>query len=386
MAGVSPARRVAFDVLRRVESGAWASELLRHAARPLSSADAALASEIVFGCLRFQAQLDCRIQRAAGRPPGRLDSEVRVALRMGLYQIHHLSRVPAHAAVDESVELVRKSGKRSACGFVNAVLRKEPALDLEWPDEATRLSMPAWLLERWSRKFGTAAARRMAEDALAPPDVYVRAHAPSLVAHLKVEATEVPGCYKVLAGEIGNLRRQDISSQWVVTRLDLRPGLSFLDVCAAPGNKTAQALEAGVRAVACDRHWRRLVPMKTLDCDRVALDAAATPLPFKKRFDRILVDVPCSGTGTLARNPEIKWRLKPEDLLDLQQRQAAILRHALDCLAPGGLLVYSTCSLEEEENEDVVRKVLGRLPTEVEYRLPGLQPGDGFFLAVIRSE
>ena len=155
-------------------------------------------------------------------------------------------------------------------------------------------------------------------------------------------------------GTPGPFRFQDIGSQAVVPLLGLQPGQTFLDLCAAPGNKTAQALETHIHAIACDLQLSRSRLLKPLGIPIVTLDAAQ-PLPFTTRFDRILVDAPCSGTGTLARNPEIKWQLKPEDILDLQRRQIAILRSALTQISPGGLLVYSTCSLEREENEDVSR-------------------------------
>jgi len=164
--------------------------------------------------------------------------------------------------------------------------------------------------------------------------------------------------------------------------LDLHTGQSFLDLCAAPGNKTAQALEAGVRAVACDVHFHRLVQLKPMTPNLVLLDGTR-PLPFGTRFDRILVDAPCSGTGTLGRNPEIKWRLTPEDLTDLHERQSALLANALSLLAPGGVLVYSTCSMEAEENEAVARQV--RVERS-EQRFPGVDAGDGFYAAVIKSD
>jgi 16S rRNA (cytosine967-C5)-methyltransferase len=170
-----------------------------------------------------------------------------------------------------------------------------------------------------------------------------------------------------------------------VPLLRLEPGQRFLDLCAAPGNKTAQALESGVRAVACDLHFHRLRQMKELSAGMVVLDGTR-PLPFATPFERILVDAPCSGTGTLGRNPEIKWRLRPEDLTDLQRRQRALLATARAALAPGGLLVYSTCSLEPEENEEVLAGVAPELIVQTSERIPGRDSGDGFYAAVIRSD
>ena len=323
---ISPARLAAFGVLRKVESGGYASDLLLSRSVGLDSRDAGLASEIVFGVLRYQSQLDYLIERYSGRKL-RLDPEVRIALRMGIYQLRYLERIPPHAAVAESVELVKRARKHSATGFVNAVLRKVDREPVEWPNRQVELSCPEWLLARWERNYGAETAAGIARAALAEPVEYTR------------------------GGRI-----HDIGSQSIVPLLRLEPGQSFLDLCAAPGNKTAQALESGVRAIACDLHYRRIAQMKSLTPNLLVLDGTR-PLPFARPFDRILVDAPCSGTGTLGRNPEIKWRLTPADLADLQRRQVALLANARAALAPGGLLVYSTCSLEPEENEAVVASV-----------------------------
>src|SRR5262249_30086548 len=149
----SPAREIAFRVLKRVPGGGYASDLLRRQSLEISARDAALAETIVFGCLRFQAQLDYLIAHYSSRPQLKLDEEVRIALRMGIYQLRYLERIPAHAAVTESVELVKGAQKRSAAGFVNAVLRKVNRQPVRWPDKATELSMPAWLLERWTNQY-----------------------------------------------------------------------------------------------------------------------------------------------------------------------------------------------------------------------------------------
>jgi len=380
---LSPARVVAFEILRLAERGGYASDLLVSRAANLDSRDAGLASEIVLGALRVQAQLDFLIERLSGRAAARLDTEVRIALRMGVYQLRYLDRAPAHAAVGESVELVKRARKRSATGFVNAVLRKVNRDPVEWPDRATELSHPAWLLERWDRQYGAEAAAKIALAGLRPPETYVRAPA-GPPEGAEFEPAGAPGCYRLVSGSARGLRIQDIGSQSIVPLLALREGQSFLDVSAAPGNKTAQALETGVRAVACDRRFERLAPMRALGCDLAVADATEA-LPFRQRFDRILLDAPCSGTGTLARNPEIKWRLRPADLADLHRRQAAMLGNALERLAPGGRLVYSTCSLEREENEDVVEQAPARVE-RLWRRLPGADPGDGFFAAVLTSE
>jgi len=374
---MSPARTIAFDVLLLVERGGYAADLLFARSKSLDSRDAGLASEIVLGALRFQSQLDFLIERYSGRPAARLDAEVRVALRMGIYQLRYLERIPAHSSVHESVELIKRARKRSAAGFANAVLRKVDRQPIAWPNRAIELAHPAWLLERWDRQFGPEAATALALANLQRPETYV--HVPAGVTPAaELEPTAIPGCFRLLSGDPRGLRIQDIGSQSIVPLLDLEPGQSFLDLCAAPGNKTAQALESGVRGIACDVHWRRLEPLRSLGIDLVVLDARQ-PLPFRRRFDRILVDAPCTGTGTLARNPEIKWRLRPEDIEDLRRLQREILGRAIEALAPGGRLVYSTCSLEREENEEVV----GGSVVRSMQRIPGRDPGDGFFAAAV---
>jgi 16S rRNA (cytosine967-C5)-methyltransferase len=350
---ISPARQIAFDILQKVHHGGYASDLLLQRSAQLDSRDAGLASEIVFGCLRYQSQLDYLIARLATRP---LDDEVRIALRMGIYQLRYLDRIPPHAAVGESVELVKRLGRAPAGGLVNAVLRKIDRQPVAWPDRATELSTPAWLLEKWDGQFGRQTTDQIATAFLRPAESYIAS-----------------------TGRI-----QDIGAQSIVPLLDLDAGQTFLDLCAAPGNKTAQAIQQGVRAIACDIHLHRLKQMRDLNCSLVVLDGTQ-PLPFRAKFDRILVDAPCSGTGTLGRNPEIKWRLKPRDLVELHAKQVALVRQALQHLCPGGRLVYSTCSLEMEENQLVIQELRQEIPGEWQTteRLPGLDPGDGFFAAVL---
>jgi len=359
MKPLASARALAFDILRKVEIGGYASDLLLERTAGMDSRDAGLATEIVFGVLRYRAQLDYLIALFSGRAR-KLDPEVRLALEMGIYQLRYLERVPAHAAVGDSVELVRRARKTSAAGFVNAVLRKTHREPVEWPTREIALSCPEWLLARWERQYGGAAAEAIARAALEEPGKY---------------------CH----GE----RFQDIGSQSIVPLLEIEPGQRVLDLCAAPGNKTTQAVEAGGRVVAADLHLHRLAQVKGITPDLVQLDATL-PLPFSARFERVLVDAPCSGTGTLARNPEIKWRLKPADLADLAGRQRAILANALAALTPGGRLVYATCSLEAEENREVAEQALagvrGWRIAATHERLPGRDAGDGFLAAVIKSD
>lgn len=368
---ISPARDLAFRTLLRVADGAYATEVLRHET-PQAKDDArdlALAETIVLGCLRYQAQLDYLITVFSGRRNLKLDPEVRIALRMGIYQLRYLDRIPAHAAVTESVELVKRARKRSAAPLVNAILRKVHRDPVRWPDLATELSVPAWLLDSWTKSYGADAARQIALAALEEPETPVNP-------------------------DTG--RRQDVGARSIVPLLDVAPGMRILDLCAAPGNKTAQILAAvsgpedarPSLVVACDRYPGRAaqIPEQAL---RIAADATA-PLPFPPslRFDRILLDAPCSGTGTLARNPEIKWRLQPKDLARFAETQRELIRNALPWLAPGGKLVYATCSLERAENQDVIAAL--DLPAarlgEPHLRLPGRDPGDGFFAISITAK
>ncbi len=347
-------------MLEQVSAGGYASDLLRDETELLSSRDAGLAHQIVFGVLRVQNQLDYLIEKYSGRKVNDLDLAVQLALRTAIYQLRYLERIPPHAAVDDAVEFV-KHKKRAASGLVNAVLRKIKREAETWPNESLRLACPDWLLERWSTHFGAEAATAIAEAALKEPEVFTR----------------IASDESVLI--------QDIGSQSIVPMLDLNSEHRFLDLCAAPGNKTSQALERRPRfAVACDISERRLQSV-SLPVAKVVLDATEQ-LPFDAEFDRILIDAPCSGTGTLARNPEIKWRLSENELIRHHARQVNIAKRAARILAAGGKLLYATCSLEQEENEDVISDITAAAGLHCEsqtYRLPGRDPGDGFFAAVL---
>ncbi len=388
MRSVSPSRVAAFRVLDQVAGGGFASDTLRASTDAVSSRDAGLASQIVFGCLRFQAQIDYLIWHYSGKPADSLDLPVQLALRMAIFQLRYLERIPAHAAVHDSVELV-KLHCRAAARFANAVLRKVNREAVTWPDAATALSCPAWLLDRWTEHFGDQAGRSIARAALEEPVPYLRISPGSgLPPGAEAEPTDIPGAFRLLSPPRHDLRLHDISSQAILPLLDLRPDHSFLDLCAAPGNKTRQALETPLKvAVACDISEKRIREIPDL-CPRVVLDATQ-PLPFGIKFDRVLVDAPCSGTGTLGRNPEIKWRIRPENFQRFHQRQVRILSRAAEAVLPGGKIVYATCSLEREENEDVIERVLGTCSNlgceHTLWRLPGREPGDGFFAAVLTA-
>ena len=460
---VSTARAIAFDILRRVESeGAYASDLL-HAelgavsADALKSEDAALATEITLGVLRWRRFLDFLLAPHLKKPVERLDLPVAIALRMGLYQLQFLQRIPARAAVNESVELVKRARKSSAAPLVNAVLRRAAERGsssqgdaLDRGDERLRSlapsarlavlhSHPTWLLERWLAHFGEQRTLALLEANNRPPRLSCALHdlkrreeiVPSLEkAGLRVEpGALLKNAFAVTGGSVartdafrrGLISIQDEASQAVPLLLDTRPGDRVLDLCAAPGGKTPPLVRAagpGGLVITADRHAHRLRAMRG-QFDRLHLAGiqiveldAEEPLPFAQKFDRILVDAPCSGTGTLARHPEIRWRLKPEQFSEFHRLQAAILASALDALAPGGRLVYSTCSLEPEENELVIREIASTsdvypvpaaqvtasitphlafgidpgslFDSEGFFRtFPGAQPTDGFFAAVL---
>jgi 16S rRNA (cytosine967-C5)-methyltransferase len=400
VAKIGRAREIAFDVLLLVETGgAYSNDLLHSKLEgAVSAANAALATELTLGTLRWQRLLDYLLESTLPRRSQLLDAEVRIALRLGLYQLRFLGGIPARAAVNESVELVKRARKKSAASLVNAVLRRlagnnekktaEIFLPYELP-VAERLgilhSHPTWLIERWIAVFGMkrtaallAANNRAAEIACVVLDA--KKHTET-VADLKKAGLNVrpgnllrdalllgggaPG--RSAAYEKGDISLLDEGSQAVARLLGVEKGQSVLDLCAAPGGKTtllARSAGPSGKVTACDLHASRLravaAQMKRIHAQNVvtrALDATG-PLPFDGTFDRVLVDAPCSGTGTLARHPEIRWRLRAEDLSDLHARQVLLLRNGLDRLKNGGRLVYSTCSLEAEENETVVHEAL----------------------------
>lgn len=398
---VSPARLAAFDILSRVADGAYASVLLASRDQELRSLDRSLCHELVMGVLRRQLWLDRLIQRFANRQIDDFDSSVLVALRLGLYQLRFLSRVPASAAVNESVNLVYRARVRSAAGLVNAVLRRavrepavDPASDLQDPVErlAVTTSHPQWLLERWIDQFGSeeTAAFANANNEPAPTAFRVvtnRASESEVCERLQQAgavltksgiaegAWRVPNAGNLLAelAAAGQIYLQDEASQFVGYTLNARPGERILDLCAAPGSKTTQIanlISDDAFIVAGDLHQHRLhtvmasaqlQQLRSINC--IALDGLHS-LPFAENvFDRVLVDAPCSGTGTLRRNPEIRWRISMADIADLSRRQNQLLFNAAKMVKPGGRLIYSTCSVEREENENVVQGFLENFRT-----------------------
>ena len=453
---IAPARLAAFEILLKMESGSGHSDELLRTMRvqSLSPQDRNLCTNLVMGTLRWQIALDAQVARLLSRPDVKLDAGVRVALRLGAFQLLHLDRIPAHAAISESVEIAKFGGEGFAAGMVNAILRKiaraaRPAVPAHFRNAAelaAAYAHPAWMVERWARFYGMARAQQICRYNQEPPPTTVRLvgfsnlsgdSADELEQALRLEGIELaPAAFltrarRVLHGDVtttgayreGRVRIQDEGSQ-LVAELAGR-GDRILDCCAAPGGKTAILAERNPAAslLACDVSARRLEHMKRLlesqtgpSRGRIGYEVAdASHLQRDAEFDLVLCDVPCSGTGTLARNPEIRHRMGPESLPRQQHRQIEILRSAMCTVAPNGRLIYATCSLEPEENEAVVDACLEgafgfrRVPFDLAplvgqgilradvadalretafdrgylRTLPGVHPCDGFFAALL---
>jgi 16S rRNA (cytosine967-C5)-methyltransferase len=391
---VSPARRAAFNILRRVEEeGAFSTVLLAADDDEMRAEDRALAYELVLGSLRWQLFLDALIEHYSSRRAESLDAPVRRSLRLGLYQLRFLSRIPQSAVVNESVNLAHLSRLRSAAPFINAVLRRatrepdfDPAAGAATPLErlAIETSHPPWLLERWVEAFGPdeAAAFARANNEAPPTAFRVVAGGREVLDELRAAGGDLhpshvaPGAWRVEGAGVklrelardGKIYLQDEASQLVAHALDGRAGERVLDVCAAPGSKTTHVATKTRDLsfiVAGDLHGHRLRTVreaasrqKVENLGLVVHDAEG-PLPYRDdTFDRVLVDAPCTGTGTLRRNPEIRWRITARDVSILSARQGRILGSAARVVRPGGRLVYSTCSVEPEENEMVAARFL----------------------------
>jgi 16S rRNA (cytosine967-C5)-methyltransferase len=442
---ISPARTAAFDILLRVETqNAYASELL-HSERleKLSPADRGLCTEIVLGTLRWRMRLDDAIRDLSSQKLEKLDAEVLTALRLAGYQVGFLQRVPGHAAVNDSVDLVKRSRKASAAPFVNAILRKlvaNPSLlqPVLAPGPKTVLDLsqlyshPLWMVERWAIEYGMEHAETICSYDQKPPETALHVSSAEAERELVREGLQLaPGLLvssarRVVAGDVvrsqtihsGRAWIQDEGSQLVAMLVG--NGASILDCCAAPGGKTAILAErnpkAKIRAMELHKHRAETMRVRLSSTANVeVVQQDVTAIPDDAAFERVLVDVPCSGTGTLARNPEIRWRLKPGDLEDLHKKQVAILSAAIRQVGRGGRVLYSSCSLEPEENAAVVDEILSSGPAlrivsvreELERlrasgelvwadvdslvkgqylrTLPGVQPCDGFFEAILEK-
>jgi 16S rRNA (cytosine967-C5)-methyltransferase len=380
---ITPSRSAAFDVLLRIERDrAFSSVLLPIYEDALSPPDRALCHELVLGVLRRQIYLDRVIASiTAGR---KLDTEVRIALRLGLYQLICLDRVPDYSAVSESVSLTARSGKASAKGLVNAALRgfgrTRPLLTYE--DELDRLAVetshPRWIIEKWATDLGFDDASRLANANNSAPQIAFRVTpqgAQKVDTRGFQRSTTVEGCFlaKGMSEEIrtlaanGLIYLQDEASQMVAAAVPFIDQGRFLDGCAAPGGKVMAVagrilgqLKHSVQFVAGDLHEGRVRLLRSnciaqgLGLIQVVQYDAAAAFPFvDASFDAVLIDAPCSGTGTIRHNPEIRYFLEPGDLNKLKTTQLRILANVSNLLKPGGTLIYSTCSLEREENEEV---------------------------------
>ena len=447
---ISAARKAAFQILMAVERGqSHSDDLLRgKAVNDLSAPDRNLATALVLGVLRWQIQLDHQLQTLLKHPNAKLDPEILISLRLGAFQLLHMNRIPARAAIDESVELAKQAGHKFASGMVNAVLRKLGTSFFNFsegsPEElAQAQAHPAWMVERWASFFSLEAARTICSHGQSQPLLSIRIESPAAEAELVSSGIVLkPGdllaaARTVVAGDVtataalreGRVRLQDEGSQ-LVAELAAHPAENLdqkvntiVDCCAAPGGKTLILAERNplARILACESSaprfeqlCKRLSPLgDRIECRH----ADATALTENSIFDLALADVPCSGTGTLGRNPEIRHRLRPEDFARQSERQRSILQAALRAVRPGGCVVYSTCSLEPEENEQVIAAVLATNPNarllSLESRietlrsdgilttsgaerlricltpegflrlLPGVFPTDGFFVALL---
>lgn len=403
---IAPARTAAFHALRAVAADRedLPAALARSRTHLSDERDRALAAEIVTGTLRWQRSLDHLIEHFANRPLPKVDADVRTILRLSVYQLLHLDRVPASAVVDDAVTLTRAARKVSAAGFVNAVLRSllrqrhrlplpsRPADPGQRGDALDYLgithSHPEWLVARWLDRYGFEAAERWVRFNNETPPLTLRANrlrasrdrvrAALSRDDIDTEPTRYAPDGLIVAG--GNPLRQagdgtfvvqDEASQLVTLAVAARPGERVLDLCASPGGKTtamaADMQDSGV-LVASDVRARRVQLLR----DTVAASGAqhvhvlyvpaSGPLPFRGTFDRVLVDAPCSGLGTVRRDPDIRWRRREDDLRGLAEDQLRLLHRAADVVGPGGRLVYATCSSEPEENDDVIERFVRERP------------------------
>ena len=425
---IAPARRAAIDALAVIDSGDldMGSAIAKARAGLSDERDRALLLEVVTGTLRMQAALDYQLSLRVKRPLHKLDAAVLRVLRMSGFQLLYLSRLPASAVINDAVELTRRSGKSSAAGLTNAVLRSlsRDRGALTWPPRdnisehlSTVQSHPRWLVDRWLDRYGPAATEAWlafnnepaamclavnrhvtSREALATElaEAGVRTEPTARAAHgLRV----VEGRPLATAAFTeGRFIVQDEASQLIGELVQPKSGATVLDVCASPGGKTL-ALSAAVgptgTVIASDvRPQRvRLLARTMARCKvpnaTVVHIPADGPLPFAaEAFDLVLIDAPCSGLGTIRRDPDIRWRRAPDDLARLAATQSALLSRAAELVTPGGRMLYSTCSSEPEENEHVVATFLashsGFSLERSHQTLPFRDDLEAFFGAVIR--
>lgn len=398
-------RELALEVLRRVEEQGAYSGLALHGLlteAELSRADAALATELVYGTIQRLNTIDYVLASRVKGWPRKVEPWVRCLLRLSYYQLQWLDRIPAHAAVDEAVRIAKKRGHAGIAGLVNGVLRgllregTEPAIPAELP-AAERISLaqshPRWLVERWIAAYGEETAEAICRAGNEPPHASVRVNRLSTdrramldeMAHAGLSVRPSPLAQDaILAEKAGNLADmpwyrdgrytvQDESSMLVAAVADPRPGMSVLDCCAAPGGKSTHLAEimgnrGTVIANDVHEHKKALIDRQK---ERLGLSiietATSDALELDKRypaqsFDVVLLDAPCSGLGVIRRKPEIKWNKSAEDIAGLADLQRRLLETAAELVKPGGVLVYSTCTIAPEENEQTVGNFLASHP------------------------
>jgi 16S rRNA (cytosine967-C5)-methyltransferase len=414
-------------LLRREGSGSFVDSLLEAALQdsPLAGPDRGLLQEMVCGAVRWEATLDWLIaQRTGGRRQKRI---LQILLRLGLYQLFWLDRIPAHAAVNETVTLARQLGCGPQAGFINAVLRagwrdqealRRGLAELKVSQPALGFSHPAWLCDRWQGRWGGEKLRQLLDWNNTPPKTWARVNTlrtrleplRELWAEEKVEVKFQPFDWtgdvllytlrspqplpRLTSFNRGCFYVQDPSTLLAVHLLGPQPGETILDFCAAPGGKTtvlAQLMENRGRIVAHDPALPRLELVRQ-NCLRLGVTCVETlggqeamSALGSRPFDRVLVDAPCSNTGVLRRRVDLRWRIRPEEIDRLRVSQLGILRQAATLLKPGGVLVYATCSLEPEENEEVVRSFLEAQPgfrlEQARSLLPFVDGVDGAYAA-----
>lgn len=437
---VSPARACAYAVVRRVfEQGAYADRALAAEAVALDPRDRAFATALAYGAVQRQATLDHVAERLSSRPVERLDPPVLAAIRLGLYQLLYLGGVADYAAVDESVELAKRA-RPAAAGLVNAILRRAArqgqaildALDDDDPGAAAVLhSVPDWLARMWWEELGADCARQLLRRINDPAESAIRintlvATAPEVAAALPVPSHPAPGLAEGLVVDAGfdaqgsepwkrgALMPQSRGSMLVARALAPAAGERVLDLCAAPGGKTthlAALLEDRGEVLAVERHPGRAAALERTcarmhaNCVRVEVADAAhwSQGPDGRGFDRVLIDPPCSGLGTLQSRPDLRWRATPQAIEQLAVIQSRILAAGAACLDPGGTLVYSVCTISRQEGHAVLERFLAEHPDFVAedlartlpewapaaigpylQLLPSREGTDGFFIARCR--
>ena len=394
------ARHVAYEVVRRVfEEDAYADRVFRGCAEGLDERERAFAMHLAYGTVQHVRTLDHAIETLGKRPVRKLDPAVRAALRLGAYQLAFMDSVPVHAAVNESVELVRRAQLERAVPFTNAVMRRLSeglegllaALGEATPEEAAlRHSYPDWVAETWWRELGAEDAVGLMRAQNEPQEIAVRTReGPRVVERVPAEWLET-----------GYAWPQSRGSQLAGNAVGAEPGDRVLDLCAAPGGKAAQLAEVAGEVVAVEKHRGRARELaenvERLGARNVqVLNVDALDLPDDLGdFDRVLVDAPCSGLGVLASRPDLRWRASP-----LPELQLELLRAAAPLVRPGGTLTYSVCTIHEAENEAVVDELglpiddLGadwpdfRHPRRPEFllTLPHRHGTSGFFVARLRT-